>query len=176
MQMRRIVRYRSRASEEGFTLLEVLVGMAILSLLGVGVWTAVTASFRSAERLQASALANAQILQIDDRLRDCTVRVRAPWWAEPPSIQAAEHTWRIAYLDGKPEKKLVVSWNDRVLSIDDGACVSRYPGYSSASLSAAVGADGRVFGLTLTIEGKYVGHISIVARYGGAEVRSGSAS
>jgi prepilin-type N-terminal cleavage/methylation domain-containing protein len=174
--MRRIRQFFSRANDDGFTLLEVLVGMAILSLLGIGVWSAITVSFRSAERVHASALASAQMLQIDDRLRECAARVRAPWWIGPPAIQAAENTWRIAFLDGTPDKELVISWDGHVLLINDGTYVSRYPGYSSAQLSAAQDAEGRVFGVTLTIEGKYVGHLSIVARYGGAEVRSGGAS
>ena len=105
--MRRVARSSSRESEEGFTLLEVLIGMVVLSILGIGVWAAVTVSFQGVARLRAGALASTQVLQIDDRLRGCAGRVRAPWWTAPPTPAADRASWRIPYLDGDPGKALM---------------------------------------------------------------------
>jgi len=170
--MRRRVLSRSRPSEQGFTLVEVLIGMAILSILGVGVWSGVTVALRTAERFHARALANARLLQLDDRFRECAGRILAPWWISGPSLSTTGGSWSVAWLDGDPKRKLVLSFSEGVLSVDDGAYVSRYPGLSSASLAAGLDGRNESLGMTLTVEGKDIGHKAIVARYGSAPVRT----
>ena len=173
-RMRRLTRWPSRKSEEGFTLLETLVAMVVLSALGVGVWAAVTVSEQSVARSRASSRAATQVLQVDDRLRACVSRVRAPWWMPAPSIQGDDGSWNIPYLDGDPDKSLAISWKTTELSIDDGGAVSRYPGFTSARLTSALDVDGRPYGVELTLEGKYVSRISIIARFGSVELRARS--
>lgn len=168
--MRRTVPASSRESEAGFTLLEVLLGMVILSLLGIGMWTAVTVSLRSLDRFHAGALANARVLQIDDRFRECAARIRAPWWESAPTVETATDAWKVAFLDGDPRKLLVISYQDGSLAIDDGAYVSRFPGFNSVRLENALAADGTPIGVSLTLDGRYIGETTIFARYGGAAV------
>jgi prepilin-type N-terminal cleavage/methylation domain-containing protein len=169
--MRRIAPESSGPRDEGFTLLEVLLGMVILSLLGIGMWTAVTISQRSVERFHTGSLANARLLQIDDRFRECIARIRAPWWDVVPGLETSVDGWRIAFLDGDPRKLLVISYRDGSLCIDDGAYVSRYPGFDPVRLETVLGADAVPFGASLTLEGRQVGSTTIIARFGGASVR-----
>jgi len=172
--MLKVTRWPSRENEEGFTLLETLVAMVVLSILGVGVWAAVTVSAQGAAGSRASARAGTQVLQIDDRLRACVGRVRAPWWMPAPAVEESDGGWRIACLDGDPGKSLGISWKTAVLSIDDGGTVSRYVGFTSVHLTPAVHMDGRPYGVELALEGKYVGRVSIVARFGSSELRTRS--
>jgi len=174
--MRRATRCSSRGSDGGFTLLETLVAMVVLSALGIGVWAAVTVSTQSITRSRASGRAAVQVLQIDDRLRACVSRVRAPWWFPAPAIEGSDGSWQLPYLDGDPGKSLAISWKEAVLSIDDGATLSRYPGFTSARLTPALDADGKPYGVELALEGRYVGRVSIVARFGSVELRDRSGS
>lgn len=168
--MRRTEPASSRDSEAGFTLLEVLLGMVILSLLGIGMWTAVTVAMRSVDRFHAGSLANVRLLQIDDRFRECMARIRAPWWESAPAVETATDGWKIAFLDGDHGKALIISWRDGSLIIDDGAYESRFPGFNSVRLETALAADGMPMGASLTLEGRYIGATTIIARYGGASV------
>jgi prepilin-type N-terminal cleavage/methylation domain-containing protein len=171
--MRRIARSTSRPGEEGFTLLETLVGMVILSALAVGAWTATTVAWRSVARFRESALSGVQLLKLDDRLRDCAARVRPPWWGGEPCLQAAGRTWSISCLDGDPDKTLTLAWRDGVLWIDDGTRVSRHPGFSSAALSPALDEAGAPLGIELSLERERFGGLAIIARYGGRVIRRG---
>ncbi len=171
--MRRIVRSHSPPGEEGFTLLEVLVGMVVLSLLGIGVWTAVTVAWRSVERFRESVRAGSQVLQLDDRFRACADRVRPPWWGGEPELQAEGHTWRIACLDGDPGKTLTLSWQEGVLAIDDGESIARYRGITDVDLAPARDGSGMPYGAELSLEAEHLGRFTIVARYGGRAVRRG---
>jgi prepilin-type N-terminal cleavage/methylation domain-containing protein len=171
--MRRIARSPSRPGEEGFTLLEVLVGMVVLSLLGIGAWSAVTVALRSVERFRDSARAGFRVLQLDDRLRACADRVRPPWWSGEPELQAEGYAWRISCLDGDPGRMLAISWQDGVLAIDDGERIARYRGFTDVSLSAVRDGTGAAFGVELSLEAEHLGRLRIVARYGGRAVRRG---
>jgi prepilin-type N-terminal cleavage/methylation domain-containing protein len=169
--MRRTARSSCRRGEEGFTLLETLVGMVVLSLLGIGAWTAVSVAWRSVERFRAGSRAGAAVLQLDDRLRAGVRRVRPPWWGGEPELEASADAWRIPCLDGDPAKALTVSWRDGVLSIDDGDGVARYRGFTGVDLAPARDAAGDVFGIRLSLATDPLGRFTIVARYGGRTVR-----
>jgi prepilin-type N-terminal cleavage/methylation domain-containing protein len=171
--MRRIARSHSRPGEEGFTLLEVLVGMVVLSLLGIGVWTAVAVAGRSMERFRESVRAGSQVLQLDDRFRACADRVRPPWWGGEPDLVAAGGAWRISCLDGDPDRALTLSWQDGVLAIDDGELVARYRGLTDVELAPARDPAGRQLGVELRLTAEPLGRFTIVARYGGHAVRGG---
>jgi hypothetical protein len=129
-------------------------------------------ALRTGERFHTRALANARLMQLDDRFRDCAGRILAPWWISGPAIETTDDSWSVAWLDGDPKRTLVLSFSDGVLSVDDGAYVSRYPGLSSVSLTAGLDGRNESLGMTLTVEGKDVGHEAIVARYGSAPVRT----
>jgi prepilin-type N-terminal cleavage/methylation domain-containing protein len=168
MRMRKTDLSSSPPAENGFTVLEVLVGLAILSLLGVGAWSGASASLRAAARVRAAVLANARLLQLDDRIREAAGRIVPPWWAKGPEIQELQGEWRVPLIDGDPGEVLVVAFTDGVLSIDDGDFVSLFPGFTAVRLAHAWEGECGLRGLRLDIAGKEIGQLSINARLGGA--------
>jgi prepilin-type N-terminal cleavage/methylation domain-containing protein len=160
--------------EDGFTLVEVLVGLAVISLLGVAVWGAAAAAFRGVERARRSALASARAIQLDDRFRACIGRVRPPWWGGEPRMESEGAAWRIGDLDGEAGKALVLRWADGVLSIDDGTTATRHTGYTGVELAPALDTGGRVFGSKLVVVGGALGRLEILARWGGQVVNGAS--
>jgi len=179
--MRRTIGPASRPGEEGFTLLETLVAMVVLSALGVGAWVAVAVAWRSVERIRAGSRAGAEVLRLDDRLRACAGRVRPPWWGGEPALETgggepaleAGSAWRIACLDGDPGKFLILSWRDGVLSIDDGAIITRHTGFADVGCSPALDGTGASFGVERDLAAAPLGRFAIVARYGGRPLMSG---
>jgi prepilin-type N-terminal cleavage/methylation domain-containing protein len=168
MQRRRKSPFRRR--EQGFTLVEVLIGMAIMSILGLAVWTAVTVGLRTAGRLHDGALANARLLLLDDRLREAVGRVRVPWWIAEPAVETAPGAWSIPWLDGEPDRKLVISWHDEAVWIDDGQYVSRHPGMTSVVVQPGLEGRDAALGITLAAVRSDTTSVRIVARYGSAPV------
>lgn len=164
------------SGEEGFTLVEVLAGLAAISLLAVGVWSAAAAAFRGVERARDTASASVEALRLDDRFRACVGRVRPPWWAAEPAIVSDGDGWRIPFLDGRADASLAVRWADGVLAIDDGATTTRHGGCRAAALSPVLDPAGNAFGVRLVHESGALGSLEMIARFGGHAVRDDAAS
>jgi prepilin-type N-terminal cleavage/methylation domain-containing protein len=164
-----------KTGERGFTVLEVLIGMVVLSLLAITAWSAAAISFRSASRIKASAMSSGRLLLLDDRIRDVALRIRFPWWREATLESGADGSWRIPYLDGDPKKTLALEFHAGVLTVDDGLYASRYPGFAAARLTQATDETGHAYGLVLWLGITGMRELTIVAAYGGAGLARGAA-
>jgi prepilin-type N-terminal cleavage/methylation domain-containing protein len=162
--------------EEGFTLVEVLAGLAAISVLAVGVWGAAAAAFRGVERARDTASASVGVLRLDDRFRACVGRVRPPWWAVEPAIVSDGDGWRICFLDGDARASLAVRRSDGVLTIDDGATTTRHEGCRSVDLSPVLDRAGHALGVKLALESDALGRLEMIARFGGQALRGDVAS
>lgn len=149
-----------------------MVAIGIMSILGLGAWSAVSTSIRMAGRINDRVLESVRLLQLDDRLRGLAFRIRPPYWASKQSVETEGGTLRAAFLDGDPEKSMSISFEDGVLSIDDGEYSSRYSDFKSAEFSPAVNDSKVTYGVTVDLQAKSGDKISITARFGGTPIGS----
>ncbi len=164
----------SRGGEAGFTLVEVIAGMVVLSLVGAGVWTAAAASLRSAARLEARARANARLLMLDDLLRDEVGRIRAPWWQRPPEVEGLTGAWRIPWLDGDPDRALALTFKEGSLLIDNSSSTMSFDGFTSVDVKPATADSGAPFGLIVVLESERSPPVTLVCRYGSSSLQGGN--
>jgi hypothetical protein len=164
--MRRNGRFSSSESEGGSTLLEVIAAMAIISILGIGAWNAVSASLRIAGRIHDNAIASERLLVLDDRVRGLAGRIRAPFWAARQAVEADAGSMSVSFLDGNPEKKMSLSFQGGILSVDDGSAVTRFTGFTEADFSPATDDGNNVFGITVNVRTKDGKRLAITARFG----------
>ncbi len=165
----------ARRGTDGFTLLEVLAGLLIMSILGAAIWGGVSASLRVSTRIHDTALASTRILGMDDRLRSLAARIRVPYWTPEYLMEAADGEMRIAYLDGDPAKSLVLKADSGTLTISDGSAVTAFAGFTSTEVAAAKDKAGNVFGVSVTVEEKGRAPFVITARFGSTPVMKGAA-
>lgn len=166
---------RGPATQDGSTLLEVLAALLIMSILGLGIWSAVSSSLRLTTKIHDSTMASTRILVLDDRLRALAGRIRAPFWVPDFLIEATDSEMHVAYLDGDPSKSLILKIDGNVLSIDDGTTVTRHSGFTRVSMAATPDSSGRVCGITVSLEEKGRASFSLTARFGSAPVTEGAA-
>ena len=162
----------SRArNEEGFTFLEVLVGLVILSFLGAALAGSVSAALRTALRIDASLRRSSRMLRIDDTLRSLAARVRTPYWAASHAVSTVEGELRVGWLDGDPDRRLSIGFHDGVLTIGDGESASRFDGIDGALFSLTEDEESRVSCLRLELDFGGSRELTIVARLGGEPLR-----
>lgn len=168
--MQRIARWFSRRNEKGSTMIEALVALVILSVLGIGAWHAVSVSMRLAARLQRSLTAGAQLLHLDDTLRECAGRIIPPWWAPEQLAKVTATSLTVPYLDGDDMKALALSFEDGVFEISNGASVFRFTDFRGVIFSTAAKGSAE-YGIYLQFEKKDGRKIAITACFGGTSIR-----
>ena len=118
-----------RGSSGGYTLMEVLVAIAILSALGFGVWMSVSGSHRLLARVSSLDRGSRHVLLLDAALRAELARIRPPFWlgAPPVAVSASSACLELTCLGGEPDALLRVVFEDRFVRIVEESAQGRVP-------------------------------------------------
>ncbi len=104
-------------SEAGFSLIEVMVALVLLSALGTAVWAGLLGAQGLVRRTIREASGTARMLQLDTYLRQTALRVRTPFWASTPGAEVSSDRLRIPWLDGDPGDAMLIERHEGRLVI-----------------------------------------------------------
>ena len=91
--MRRSRGLFSGGNENGWTILEILVALFVVSSLGICAWQAVGVFLCGCQPgLQDAMLAGSRLIQLDDRIRGFAARVLPPYWAPDNIVEIRDGT------------------------------------------------------------------------------------
>jgi hypothetical protein len=110
----------TRPHDEGFTTVEILVSIALLGVLLLVVWSAVSSGMRVVSRITVRIFRNNELMRLDTTIRDSVERIHTPYWAKGIRTEDAVGSVRVYDLDGLPDSALIVQNEDSGLSIGDG--------------------------------------------------------
>ena len=128
-------RFSRSTNEQGFTLVEVIVALALTGTLLLVVWAAASGGMWTAGRIGAAVSRNIEMAQIDRAVRDLAQRVAVPYWAKAPRVQTTSSRMRFSFLDGDPDAWASFSFDDGSLVLDDGKSRLVFRGIETASFS-----------------------------------------
>ncbi len=170
--MRRSRGLFSGGNENGWTILEILVALFVVSSLGICAWQAVGVSLRLSARLQDAMLAGSRLIQLDDRIRGFAARVLPPYWAPDNIVEIRDGTVRVPYLDGDPSKDFTMSFLKGVLVVGDGVSATQYLDFPMVTFSPAGDKGDRSYGIQMEVSGNDGKAVVIFARFGGVPIGS----
>jgi prepilin-type N-terminal cleavage/methylation domain-containing protein len=107
-------------NDDGFTLLEIMVGLAILSLIGVVVWQGIAHTGRLFEKISSSLFSTVRTVQMDQYLREETAKIKAPFWIKGFQVhENGGQSLSIPYMEGDPDRFLVFEYKGEYLHIGE---------------------------------------------------------
>ncbi len=160
-------RYSRPESEEGFTLVEVLVALVLLSTLSLVVWAASFTGGRTLSKISAGISHNVELLEIDSAVRSYAQRVTLPYWLAGAKAESSDGGLSLPYLDGNPGLFLTLAFHDGMLTFGDGTQSVSFPDVQEARMEVSPPSEGAASALTLIVKIKRGPEIRIVAPLGG---------
>ncbi|MBN1687359.1 MAG: prepilin-type N-terminal cleavage/methylation domain-containing protein [Spirochaetales bacterium] len=112
---------RDCRSDDGFTLIEVLVSLLILSIIGLVVWRGSILATRVLSTSTESSMATTKILQLDDSLRREIEKIQMPFWLREIKIEQTEHGITLPYYQGDPDNSLTIAAAGNYLDVSNSS-------------------------------------------------------
>jgi len=141
----------SPGNEEGFTLVEVLVALALLSTLGLFVWAASASGEKSLRRIADGVRRSAEILELDAVVRSYAQRVLTPYWLQAPRLELSPGSLSVSYLDGSQDTALQISFGGQTLTVGDGVHRVEFKGVQDARMEITSATPQGASALKLTV-------------------------
>jgi prepilin-type N-terminal cleavage/methylation domain-containing protein len=109
----------SRPGEDGFTLVELMVAVAVTALIGLVVWQGAVRAQKTMDRMFVRSGTTIRTLRLERFLREHTGRVRIPYWigSLEPLVDGGAGTVEIPFYAGEADLFLVVKQSDASLLI-----------------------------------------------------------
>ena len=93
--------------EDGFSFIEVLVSLLIISLVGIVLYASFSTGFRAVEKSQTEVRTAVRHLQADHIIRSAAGAVQIPYWVTDYEMSAGERTLDLPWYEGEKESKTV---------------------------------------------------------------------
>jgi hypothetical protein len=162
MSFRRTVRQSGArtANDRGFTLIEAITMIAVISVLGVVLWSGATLAMRALSDMDSHLDGTGAFLLAEHALREECGKIRFPYWLGQSGIEQNESGLTVHYLEGRREDTLVIGFENNRLWIaehrrttDGEEEVSRLPygPFGGAEFSTARAENRGVYGIAVTL-------------------------
>jgi len=161
MRLRKIVQQFSapKKNEQGFTLIEAITMIAVISVLGVVLWSGATLAMRAVDNMGSYLDGSSAFLQAENALREKCAAVRFPYWAGRCEVEIDETSASIPYYKGQKDSELRLEFKDHMLWVSipkkDGDEGERsrlpYGPFGGAEFAVAQNPNRGVYGISVTL-------------------------
>jgi prepilin-type N-terminal cleavage/methylation domain-containing protein len=107
-----LIRTRLTNNEHGFTLIEALITIFLFSVIAVVVAGGVITGQQLVNKVIVSTHESFKSVQLDGYLRGMVAKVKVPYWLPNVKYVYTYNSLEFPYLDGKPDKFLVIKNED----------------------------------------------------------------
>lgn len=129
--------------DAGFTLVETLVAIAVLSVIGAALWTGFFSSTVGLERGMEAVRESGTALLVQELLSRELSRIRVPFWErEPDGFTGEADALTMPFADGEADAVLVLRAEEGALVLDRGGETVRIPVAGTPGLSFLSGPGG----------------------------------
>ncbi len=164
-------------SEDGFTFLEILVSLLLLSILGLILWSSLFNAQGLIGKILHEASFSAKVLQLDDFIVQAAQKIRVPFWVKEIEIQEEDGRMVVPWLNGNPEDFLVFQkQNDSILIgyQESGQFLSFGP-FADIDVRPKENGNEQIWGVQLTITDiRNADHRVVISAHFGSAPFSGS--
>jgi prepilin-type N-terminal cleavage/methylation domain-containing protein len=160
-----------RPLDGGFTFVEILVSLALLSVLSVALLAGLLNAQKLVGRIVREAGTSARVVQLDGAVRRSVRRVRVPFWVRQVEVEQGDGWLEVPYLDGDTGDRLTFRSREGWVLIGStkGGTAAALGPFGGAAFELDTGEDGRPRGVRVVVDVGAAGageRLVISARFG----------
>jgi prepilin-type N-terminal cleavage/methylation domain-containing protein len=99
--------------DEGFTLVETLTAIAVISIAGLALLSGVSMATRTLEKAKTRAIHATRLLNADERLRELIGQVAIPFWERNAGFAVRNETLELPWYQGQKDAILRITFVKR---------------------------------------------------------------
>jgi hypothetical protein len=167
-----------KKKSDGTTLIEVLVAVAVISVIGFAVWIGFSTTILMIKKIPTVVDGTISLIQYDVSLRKQLNRVKVPFWVYEYKAEEDSRSVQFPYCDGIATKLLIFEYNNDYVVIktdssDDKNPIDppepeiKYGPFSEVSFELVKNDDDELTGLQITVvsEKNNLGEMTIFLRF-----------
>ncbi|MBN1697777.1 MAG: prepilin-type N-terminal cleavage/methylation domain-containing protein [Spirochaetales bacterium] len=107
----------AKNKEDGFTFIEILVSVVILSVLGFSIWTGFIGVMNLIGSVPEATEKAQKLLALDSYLMQVCGAIKIPFWMPEAEIEEESDKVILPFYDGKKENMLSIEYKDKYIII-----------------------------------------------------------
>jgi len=145
-------------SDKGFTYIEMMVALIILSLVGVLVWQGITGAGKLLDKISVHSSTTVRLMQTEEAVRGLVGNIRIPFWMSVIELEEVEGEIAIPFYEGRSDTLLEIKYEDSFLIIgtretdeEQMEDVKSFGPFSNADIEVGRNQEGELFGITVVL-------------------------
>ena len=136
----------------GFTLIETLVAITLVSLIGIPVFMVSSDTLSFTGKVKGLNRWNRELIQLERVLRKSVGEVQIPFWISDPELTEGNGTVTIPYWNSDADLSFEIKIADTVLNIATPEGSTVFKGYDGVEIDLLKDSRFRTIGLSITVK------------------------
>ena len=139
-------------NNSGFTLIETLIAITLVSLIGIPVFTVFSDTVSFTGKIKDLNRWNKELIQLDRVLRKSVGEVKIPFWLSDIEVTEGTGTMTIPYWNGDADLLLEIEIEDTVLKITTPVRSTIFNGYDEVGFDILKDSQSGIIGLSINVK------------------------
>ena len=146
------IRNKDNKNNRGFTLIETLIAITLVSLIGIPVFMVTSDTVSFTGKVKDLNRWNKELVQLERVLRKSVGEVQIPFWISDIEVTEGTGTMTIPYWNGHADLLLEMEIKDTVLKITTPERSTVFNGYDGVEFNILKDSRLRIIGLSISVK------------------------
>lgn len=143
---------KANKNESGFTLIETLIAITLVSLIGIPVFMVTSNTITFTGKVKDLNRWNKELVQLERVIRKSVAEVQIPFWISDIELTEKSKVMNVPYWNGDAESFLEMKIEDTVFKITTPQGSTVFNGYEGVEFDILKDKESRTIGLSILIK------------------------
>jgi prepilin-type N-terminal cleavage/methylation domain-containing protein len=155
-----------KKKDSGFTLVETLIAITLISLIGIPVFMVFSETLGFTDKIKDLNRWNKELIQLENVLRQSVSEVKVPFWISDIELTEEAGVMSVPYWDGNADSFLEIEIEDTILKISTPLGSTIFKGYEGFEVNFLKDSGSGTIGLSILVKKNKKENITFQCAFG----------